>query len=57
MNRQKRFRELFHFRKDILGKCVSAYIVNNYADTYKNTRTLSEIFEGYSQILKEQSGE
>ena len=32
-------------------------IVNNNADTDKTTRTLSENFEGFSQILKEQSGE
>ena len=31
-------------------------VVNDYADTDKTTRTLSENFEGFSQILKEQSG-
>ena len=35
--------------------CVS--VVNDYADTDKTTWTLSENFEGFSQILKEQSGE
>ena len=30
--------------------------VNDYADTSKTTRTLFENFEGFSQILKEQSG-
>ena len=34
-----------------------AEIVLDYADTDKTTRTLSENFEGFSQILKEQSGE
>ena len=33
-----------------------AEIVLDYADTDKTTRTLSENFEGFSQILKEQSG-
>ena len=32
-------------------------VVNNYADTDKTTWTLSVNFEGFSQILKEQSGE
>ena len=32
-------------------------VVNDYADTDKTTRTFSENFEGFSQILKEQSGE
>ena len=32
-------------------------VVNNYANTDKTTRTLLENFEGFSQILKEQSGE
>ena len=32
-------------------------MVNNYADTDKTIWTLLENFEGFSQILKEQSGE
>ena len=32
------------------GHIVS--VVNNYADTYKTTQTLSGDFEGFSQILK-----
>ena len=32
-------------------------VVNDYADTDKTTQTLSENFEGFSQILKEQLGE
>ena len=32
-------------------------MVNDYAYTDKTTRTLSENFEGFSQILKEKSGE
>ena len=31
-------------------------VVNDCADTDKTPRTLSKIFEGFSQILKEQSG-
>ena len=34
------------------GCCV----VNDYPDTDKITQTLSENFEGFSQIWKEQSG-
>ena len=40
---------------------VSVKIVVDYADTmlasYKTTQTLSKNIEGFSQILKEQSGE
>ena len=32
-------------------------VVNDYDDMTKTKRTLSEKFEGFSQILKEQSGE
>ena len=32
-------------------------VVNDYADTTMTTQTLSENFEGFSQILKEQSGD
>ena len=32
-------------------------MVIDYADTYNTMQTLSENFEGFSQILKEQSGE
>ena len=31
-------------------------VVNDYADTDKTLRALLENFEGFSQILKEQSG-
>ena len=31
--------------------------VNDYVDTTKTMQTLSENFKGFSQILKEQSGE
>ena len=31
-------------------------MVNDYVDMDKTTPTLSENFEGFSQILKEQSG-
>ena len=31
-------------------------VVKKYADTEKTTRTLSENFERFSQILKKQSG-
>ena len=61
-NRQKRFREIFCFRKDIREKDVSRIRwlsghrvrkVNDYTDRTKTTPTLSENFEGFSQILKE----
>ena len=39
---------------DYAGHSVG--IVNDYPDMYKTTQTLSENFEGFSQILKEQSG-
>ena len=32
-------------------------MVNDYADTDKTTQILSENFEGFSQMFKEQSGE
>ena len=32
-------------------------VVNDYADTTRTTQTLLENFEGFSHILKEQSGE
>ena len=32
-------------------------VANDYVDTTKATHTLLENFEGFSQILKEQSGE
>ena len=35
----------------------SVSVVNDHADTDKTTRTLSENFEGFSWILKKQSGE
>ena len=40
-----------YFRKLHVG------VVNDYPDTTKTKRTLLENFEGFSQILKEQSGE
>ena len=61
-NRQQRFREIFCFRKDIREKDVSRIRwlsghrvrkVNDYTDRTKTTPTLSENFEGFSQILKE----
>ena len=35
---------------------MSKYVVIDYADTSMTTWTLFENFEGFSQILKEQSG-
>ena len=67
LNRQKWFREIFSFSQKIFAKNVCPRrqrlcrqgdgVVNDYADTDKTTRTLSKNLEGFSQILKEQSGE
>ena len=37
-------------------KKLGVRLVNNYADTDITTQTLLKTFEGFSQILKEQSG-
>ena len=39
------------------SQLLCRHVVNKYADTDKTTQTLLENFEGFSQILKEQSGE
>ena len=38
VNRQKRFRKIFHFRKDIGKKWVS--VVKDYADTFQRSQQL-----------------
>ena len=54
------FRQYFYEKNstwapyELRGHCVG--VVNNYADTSMTMWTLFENFEGFSQILKEQSG-
>ena len=50
-----RFRKLFRFCDDTRETCVR--VIFDYADTTKTMRTLLENLEGFSPILKEQSGE
>ena len=50
MNRYKRFCELFRFRKDTV-------FAKNVCQRSQRLCGLFENFEGFSQILKEQSGD